>query len=85
MKTIDNENLRDALKRIKAKAEKAITSNADKRGALSRTMREIGEIAGACATVALFVALGWLYLALTPPQYSGECELVRAEMMEAAE
>lgn len=82
---LENDDLRDALKRIKEKAEVALSAAEDGHGSPARAMREIGEIAGTFLAATIFVALGWLYMVLTPAQYSGECELARAEMMEAGE
>ena len=82
---LENDDLWDALKRIKEKAEAALSAGEEGRGSPARAMREIGEIAGTFLAAAIFVGLAWAYMVLTPPQYSGECELARAEMMEAAE
>ena len=35
---------------------------------------------GEAATMLLFLLLAWLFLAVTPDQFSAECEILRAEM-----
>ena len=46
-------------------------------------MKDIIEMAGAALMLLLFAILAWLFLAVTPNQFSAECEALRAEM-EAA-
>lgn len=43
-------------------------------------MKDIMEIAGATLTLLLFALLAWLFLTITPDQYSAECEALRAEI-----
>lgn len=40
----------------------------------------VGEVVGAIAFAVLVVILFWLYLIVTPDQYSAECEWERAQM-----
>ena len=81
---LDNDNLRDALERIKAKAESAVASG-DGRKALVRAMREIGEIVGAFALAAAVAALAWLFSMATPHQFTGETDRFMAAVAEGGE
>ena len=47
-----------------------------------QTIKAIGETIGAIFTLLLFALLFWLFLVVTPDQFSAECEILR-EQMEA--
>lgn len=84
---LDQEELRDALKSIKAKAELAL-GNIDRKGTralLGRMLREIGEIAGTFATLAISALLVWMFLEVTPPQFDAEHDWADAVAWEAGE
>ena len=49
------------------------------------TTKEVLEAIGGTITMILFALLAWLFLIATPDQCSAECELIRAEMAEAAQ
>ena len=82
--TVENEELRTAIRRIEAKAASALATqpSGDQEcyRHLVRRMREIGDIAGAFFTAVAIAAAIWAYAALTPSQMSAECERQYAEM-----
>ena len=45
-------------------------------------MKKVLEFIGSILFLVLVVVLFWLYLIVTPDQYSAECEILRAEMQE---
>ena len=47
-----------------------------------QTIKAIGETIGAIFTLLLIALLFWLFLVVTPDQFSAECEILR-EQMEA--
>lgn len=47
-----------------------------RRQAFKTALKAVGII----ITVLLYTVLSWLYLVITPDQYSAECEALRAEM-----
>ena len=40
------------------------------------------EVVGGILTIALIIILFWLFLVITPDQYSAECEALRDEMQQ---
>ena len=42
--------------------------------------KDILTLLGGIATLLLFALLAWLFLVVTPDQFSAECEILRAEM-----
>ncbi|MGN0844725.1 MAG: hypothetical protein ACI4QT_05830 [Kiritimatiellia bacterium] len=40
------------------------------------------EIVGGTITILLFVVMIWLFLIVTPDQFSAECEILQMEMMD---
>ena len=42
--------------------------------------RNVAEAIGALAVLLLMAVLAWLFLAMTPPQASAECEALREEI-----
>lgn len=81
--TIDNEELRNVLRRIEARACAALANqphdDAECASGLTKAVREIGEIAGAVAFCAVVAVLMWMWCAATPPQMSAECDLAAEE------
>lgn len=45
-------------------------------------MKNVLEVIGSILFLVFVVVLFWVYLEITPDQYSAECELLRAEMQE---
>jgi hypothetical protein len=45
-------------------------------------MKEAFEIVGGILTIILFFILVWLFLVITPDQYSAECEALRYDMRQ---
>ena len=45
-----------------------------------RMLADAGEIIGGAIALFLFALLAWLFLTITPDQYSAECEALRAEI-----
>lgn len=86
---IEQAELKDALNRIREKSTLALKrqSNGDAadRRFLTRVMREIGEIAGAFATVAALIAIAWAWMEVTPPQFDAEHDFADMVAQEAGE
>ena len=86
---IEQAELRDALNRIREKSTLALKrqSNGDvaDRRFLMRVMREIGEIAGAFAMVAVLIAIAWAWMEMTPPQFDAEHDWADMVAQEAGE
>lgn len=86
---IEQAELKDALNRIREKSTLALKrqSNGDvaDRRFLMRVMREIGEIAGAFAAIALSVFFAWVFLEFTPPQFDAEHDWADMEAQEVGE
>ena len=40
------------------------------------------EVVGGILTIALIIILFWLFIMITPDQYSAECEALRDEMQQ---
>ena len=40
------------------------------------------EVIGGILTIALIIILFWLFLVITPDQYSAECDALREEMQQ---
>lgn len=45
-------------------------------------MKNVLEVIGSILFLVFVVVLFWLYLIVTPDQYSAECEALRMEMQE---
>ena len=45
-----------------------------------QTIKAIGETIGAIFTLLLIALLFWLFLVVTPDQFSAECEILREQM-----
>ena len=49
---------------------------------MKKFMTNAIEIVGAILTIALMLILFWLFLVITPDQYSAECDALREEMQQ---
>ena len=45
-----------------------------------RRRKAAGEIVAGALVLALIILVAWLFLVVTPDQYSAECEALRAEL-----
>lgn len=50
------------------------------RKAMKKFLKSALDIIGGILTMILFILLFWLFLVVTPDQYSAECEALREEM-----
>ena len=49
---------------------------------MKKILKSTLEIIGGILTIALIIILFWLFLIVTPDQYSAECEALREEMQQ---
>lgn len=49
---------------------------------MKKILKSTIEIIGGILTIALIIILFWLFLVITPDQYSAECEALREEMQQ---
>ena len=49
---------------------------------MKKFMTNAIEIVGWIMTIALMIILFWLFLVITPDQYSAECDALREEMQQ---
>ena len=49
---------------------------------MKKFLKSALEIIGGILTIALIIILFWLFLIVTPDQYSAECEALREEMQQ---
>ena len=49
---------------------------------MKKKLKAALEIIGGILTMLLFILLLWLFLIVTPDQYSAECEALREEMQQ---
>lgn len=49
---------------------------------MKKILKSTLEIIGGILTIALMIILFWLFLVITPDQYSAECEALREEMQQ---
>ena len=49
---------------------------------MKKKLKAALEIIGGILTIALIIILFWLFLVITPDQYSAECEALREEMQQ---
>lgn len=49
---------------------------------MKKILKSTIEIIGGILAIALIIILFWLFLVITPDQYSAECEALREEMQQ---
>lgn len=49
---------------------------------MKKILKSTLEIIGGILTISLIIILFWLFLIVTPDQYSSECEALREEMQQ---
>lgn len=80
--TLQDVIVRDMLRNRQASKDESLDAynNRVEARMRKRVWRQVVEVVGAVLTFAMFVFLGWCFLALTPNQTSAEADACRMEM-----